>query len=394
MRKPRPQFENIEEHGPGGLQGALPYCWLVTLIHLEWLEFRACASAVTVLLGLGWSSACLGRSVESRTIHEFLGPPPGTEYVVVDSEGSRFQVTVVESGQRAGALEFVFRRVGENDQPPQVLLRYVQSRRLVQETPVGGEILLEEPIANSTSWSSPVLLSRSDAGDYVEARCEIVDVVHGGGPASDENARVTVECGSPFSDSSSDERGPEIEHRRVFEEGFGIVQEEINEVVGNERRVIYWQRLERTARTEGTNRVSEGSVAPSSPPQSASVLQAAEQGDAEELSELLRRGGDTNARGPSGYTPLMMAAYGGSVETMRLLLTTGADIDAQADNGGTALIVATIQGHLDVVRLLVEAGATTDTRVHSGQYDGLTAEMIAEQLGEVEIARLLQSPPE
>jgi ankyrin repeat protein len=77
-----------------------------------------------------------------------------------------------------------------------------------------------------------------------------------------------------------------------------------------------------------------------------------------QMSALIDRGANVNAKGARGLTPLMVAAMAEfqSPEVVRLLLAKGAEIDARDDMGRTALDWASLQGETDVVRTLRDAG--------------------------------------
>jgi ankyrin repeat protein len=78
-----------------------------------------------------------------------------------------------------------------------------------------------------------------------------------------------------------------------------------------------------------------------------------------------------NAKGPSGWTPLMYAALYGNGEDVRLLLEKGANPNAQNDDGGSALMYAIEDA--EKTRLLLDRGANPNLR--SGE--GRTALLIA-----------------
>ncbi|WP_240167849.1 ankyrin repeat domain-containing protein [Streptomyces noursei] len=91
-------------------------------------------------------------------------------------------------------------------------------------------------------------------------------------------------------------------------------------------------------------------------------IAAVQDGDAERVSALLRRGADPSARDTAGgLTALMIAAGRGDAATVRLLLAAGADVyTADSRGGGTALHKAVQGGDSDTVRVLLDAGAFVD----------------------------------
>ena len=91
-----------------------------------------------------------------------------------------------------------------------------------------------------------------------------------------------------------------------------------------------------------------------------------------------------NAKGQSGWTPLMYAALYGDGKSVRLLLDKGANPNAQNDDGGTALMYATDSA--EKTKLLLDGGANPNLR--SGE--GLTALLIAVgQTGTFPVVKLL-----
>lgn len=108
-------------------------------------------------------------------------------------------------------------------------------------------------------------------------------------------------------------------------------------------------------------------------------------GDTAQVTALIQKGSDVNAKERrGGATPLMHAAAIGSLDTMRLLLDKGADVNAKNAAGATALLWAVTD--LAKVRLLVDRGA--DVNVESSL--GHTAlELAAMSDGSSETVRLL-----
>jgi hypothetical protein len=83
-------------------------------------------------------------------------------------------------------------------------------------------------------------------------------------------------------------------------------------------------------------------------------------GDAEATRLLLDRGADPNAKGSSGWTPLMAATIAEkSTATVKVLLEKGARVDARDDAGRTALDWALLQGESETSRLIRSAGAVS-----------------------------------
>jgi ankyrin repeat protein len=102
------------------------------------------------------------------------------------------------------------------------------------------------------------------------------------------------------------------------------------------------------------------------------MMHALRNGDRPEFQRLLGENATSvNAKGQSGWTPLMYAALYGDGEAVRLLLDKGAKPNAQNHDGGTALMYA-IEGE-EKTRLLLDHGA--DPNLRSGE--GRTALLIA-----------------
>ena len=143
-------------------------------------------------------------------------------------------------------------------------------------------------------------------------------------------------------------------------------------------------------------------------------------GDLENVTRYINRGGDINAADSSGRTPLMFAAFNGHTQIVKLLLDAGAGVN-QVDSFGrsallygstgpfpatvellllsgadpnmadleehfTPLMHAAAEGHNEVVRVLIAHGADPDME----DIDGDTAESFALQAGHQEVADFLR----
>jgi hypothetical protein len=116
------------------------------------------------------------------------------------------------------------------------------------------------------------------------------------------------------------------------------------------------------------------------------LLDAASDGDAARVKELLRKGANVNARDESGHTPLHHAAYRGHAEVAELLLERGADVNARDKDGHTPLHWAAAEGYADVARLLLERGADPSIR----DRDGRTPLDVARERGHEEVVRVIE----
>jgi ankyrin repeat protein len=115
------------------------------------------------------------------------------------------------------------------------------------------------------------------------------------------------------------------------------------------------------------------------------MMNALRNGSRQEFNRALRENPEAvNARGPSGWTPIMYAAVYGDGEAVRRLLNKGANPNAQNDDGGTALMYASEDA--EKTRLLLAHGANPNLR--SGE--GRTALLIAVgQAGSYSVVKLL-----
>jgi len=102
------------------------------------------------------------------------------------------------------------------------------------------------------------------------------------------------------------------------------------------------------------------------PAVTAELLCVAESGDVDELSRLLPRVVDINARNRHGMTALMKAAFFGHEPVVRVLLEHGADPNLMRNDSFTALALAAFFGHGDTVKTLIEHGATTEVVTRAG----------------------------
>src|SRR5690348_11029012 len=69
---------------------------------------------------------------------------------------------------------------------------------------------------------------------------------------------------------------------------------------------------------------------------SSGLLSAAASGKTDQVSTLLAKGANVEAKDKNGRTPLMLAAQHGHADTVRLLLSKGAKADARDRSGWTA----------------------------------------------------------
>ncbi|OQV16265.1 putative Ankyrin repeat domain-containing protein 49 [Hypsibius exemplaris] len=107
-----------------------------------------------------------------------------------------------------------------------------------------------------------------------------------------------------------------------------------------------------------------------SPDNYSALHRAAYNNHVEVLRELIRRGGDVNARTLEGRTPLHSACFWNCLDAARVLLENGADINAQSMNGLTPLhLAASRKDARDLVALLLATpGVDPSIQSSAGEY--------------------------
>lgn len=148
---------------------------------------------------------------------------------------------------------------------------------------------------------------------------------------------------------------------------------------------------------------------------------AAHAGDLEALQVLAELGGDLSLEDFSGRTPLHAAARGGQAGMVTVLLQSGVDVNARDQDGLSPLLLAVRGRHQDVIGLLRAAGACLSTQdledsgtelcrlasradleglrawwqagadLRQPGYDGRSAQLIAEAVGNLDVVTFLQS---
>jgi ankyrin repeat protein len=86
------------------------------------------------------------------------------------------------------------------------------------------------------------------------------------------------------------------------------------------------------------------------------LIRAAKANDAAAVAELIRAGGNVNAKDAIQDSAFLYAGAEGFNEVLQLTLAAGADVQSTNRFGGTALIPASEHGHVDTVRILIAAG--------------------------------------
>jgi len=115
------------------------------------------------------------------------------------------------------------------------------------------------------------------------------------------------------------------------------------------------------------------------------IVDAARNGDFEQVLSLIDAGGDVNAAATDGSTALLWAAYESDAEVVAVLLENGADANATNDFGMTALLQASRYGDAPLIQALLAGGA--DPKL--AELQGETPLMAASRAGSIDAVSLL-----
>ncbi|GFR45804.1 hypothetical protein Agub_g7260 [Astrephomene gubernaculifera] len=121
------------------------------------------------------------------------------------------------------------------------------------------------------------------------------------------------------------------------------------------------------------------------PDGSTSVHLAAAKGHAGIIPLLAKAGVGVNTKREGGATPLTVAAMNGHTEAIRALLAAGADKELGFTDKATPLYIAAEKGHVEALRALMQAGAQADVVINTGY----TPLLIASLHGFAEVVRIL-----
>ena len=102
------------------------------------------------------------------------------------------------------------------------------------------------------------------------------------------------------------------------------------------------------------------------PDHSATLHQAAAEGDVEQVKKLLAAGASVNAKDSDGNTPLNRAVKAGQQAIVMLLIDKGSDVNAPGRWTARPLHEAAWEGHVELVKLLIARGA--DVNAWQGDY--------------------------
>lgn len=115
------------------------------------------------------------------------------------------------------------------------------------------------------------------------------------------------------------------------------------------------------------------------------LLQAARDGDATRVRQLLGQGVPVDVQDAQGNTPLLLATAGNHIEVARSLMLHGASPNLQNQMQDSAYLLAGAQGRLEIVRMTISYGADLKS---TNRYGG-TALIPACERGHVETALAL-----
>lgn len=113
--------------------------------------------------------------------------------------------------------------------------------------------------------------------------------------------------------------------------------------------------------------------------------QAAADGDAATISQLLAAGAKIDARDTEGRTALLVATQHNDVATATVLIDAGADVNAKDNIKDSPYLYAGARGHLEILKLTLAHGADLKS---TNRYGG-TALIPASERGHVETVRTL-----
>ncbi|HKB09739.1 MAG TPA: ankyrin repeat domain-containing protein [Vicinamibacterales bacterium] len=114
---------------------------------------------------------------------------------------------------------------------------------------------------------------------------------------------------------------------------------------------------------------------------------AAQKGDVELAKVLLYASANVRATTRiGGYTPLLIASRNGNAEMIEALLAGGADPNNATTNGTTALMLASAAGRIDAVKALLAKGANVNA---TENVKGETALSFAAAYGRADVVRVL-----
>ncbi|MGG3504413.1 ankyrin repeat domain-containing protein [Paenibacillus lautus] len=115
------------------------------------------------------------------------------------------------------------------------------------------------------------------------------------------------------------------------------------------------------------------------------LIEYAEQGNTEQVRQLLQSGANINATDEQGRTAVMAATYHNHVGTVEALIQAGADINIRDKQLNNVFLYAGAEGMMEILRLAIEADADVTL---TNRFGG-TALIPASDRGHVEIVQEL-----
>ena len=110
-----------------------------------------------------------------------------------------------------------------------------------------------------------------------------------------------------------------------------------------------------------------------------------------EVRRMISEGVNINGRDGDGFTGLMVAMYNGNTEVSRILLScNNIKIDIKDKYGMTALHAACSNNRIESVKLFLEHPTCNKDIVRIESNRGNTAEMVADEKGNKECAKLIR----
>lgn len=98
------------------------------------------------------------------------------------------------------------------------------------------------------------------------------------------------------------------------------------------------------------------------------LADAAEEGNLNEVKDLIKKGYDINKGGVNNYTPLIVSAGRGRIQVVKFLLSKGAKVNAQTFWGENALMAASrYTNDKAVVEVLLKNGADINAKDKEGK---------------------------
>ncbi len=115
------------------------------------------------------------------------------------------------------------------------------------------------------------------------------------------------------------------------------------------------------------------------------LARAVQNGDTEQVMQLLAANEDVNLKEEDGRTPIFFAVQNGDIEIVKALLLHGADVNVRSEDGETPLMQIYEDSTVEMVQLLIDAGA----KVNRTTKEGSTALMRAAASAPAKVVKVL-----